>query len=141
MANSISNSVLRSRVKAQNVTANLTIPNYSSVEEFNVGTDGLVITLPQITADNLGETFLFRNVGSAGNNILSIAPNATDAFVGAIPNITGSTASVNRASGVVNKKWINTKATSQNGDFVKVTAVSLTKWYITGGQGVWASEA
>jgi hypothetical protein len=48
---------------------------------------------------------------------------------------------MNRASGVVNKDFINTKATTKKGDFVVIKAVAVGAWYIQCGQGVWVSEA
>ena len=138
---SISNQVLRERAKVITPTASTTLSEADSFQEVNVGTDALVLTLPKITASNLGLTFTFRNVGADGNNIITLSPNATDGINGGFPFVTGSTASMNRASGTVNKDFINTKATSKRGDFVTIKAVALTAWYIQGGQGVWASEA
>ena len=138
---SISNQVLRERAKVITPTVSTTLAEGDSFQEVNVGTDALVLTLPKITAENLGLTYLFRNTGADANNIITLSPNALDAFVGAFSFVTGSTASVNRASGTVNKDWINTKATSKKGDWVLIKAVSLTNWYIQGGQGVWVSES
>ena len=39
------------------------------------------------------------------------------------------------------KDWINTKATANKGDWCSLKAVALTDWYLTGGDGVWASES
>jgi hypothetical protein len=141
MANSISNQPLRERAKTLTVTTSTTLLENDSFQEINVATDALVITLPKISADNLGLTYTFRNTGADANNIITLSPNALDAFIGGFPFVTGSTASMNRASGTVNKDWINTKATSKKGDWVTIKAISLTNWYIQGGQGVWASEA
>ena len=138
---SISNQVLRERAKIITPVVSTTLSETESFQEVNVGTDALVLTLPKITAENLGLTYTFRNTGADANNIITISPNALDAFVGGFPFVTGSTASMNRASGTVNKDFINTKATSKKGDWVTIKAVSLTNWYIQGGQGVWASEA
>ena len=138
---SISNPTLRERAKTITPIVSTTLSETDTFQEVNVGTDALVLTLPKITAENLGLTYTFRNIGADANNIITLSPNALDAFVGAFSFVTGSTASVNRASGVVNKDWINTKATSKKGDWVTIKAVSLTNWYIQGGQGVWVSEA
>ena len=138
---SISNQALRERAKVLTPTASTTLSEADSFQEINVGTDALVLTLPKITSENLGLTFTFRNIGADGNNIITLSPNATDAFIGGFPFVTGSTASMNRSGAVVNKDWINTKATSKKGDWVTIKAVALTNWYIQGGQGVWASEA
>jgi hypothetical protein len=141
MANSISNQVVRERRATNVLTASTTISEGNSTKDYSIATDALVITLPLITNDNLGLEYTFRNTGADGNNVLNIKPNAADSINGGFPFVTGSTASMNRASGTVNKGWANTKATSKVGDFVVLKAVSLTKWYIQGGQGVWASES
>jgi len=138
---SISNQTLKERAKVITATASITLSEAESFQEINIATDALVMTLPKITAENLGLTYTFRNTGADANNIITLSPNALDAFIGGFPFVTGSTASMNRASGTVNKDWINTKATSKKGDWVTIKAVSLTNWYIQGGQGVWASEA
>ena len=91
------------------------------------------MTLPAITAENIGAEFTFRNTGADGNNIITISPAATDAIHGTIAAVS--------SGGVDNKDWINTKASANKGDWCTLKAVSLTDWYITGGDGVWASEA
>ena len=103
----------------------------------NVATDALVITLPKIEAGNLGMTFLFRNTGADGNNIITLSPNAADGINGTIANAAADSV----ASGTVDKDWVNTKATANKGDYVILKAVALTAWYIVGGVGIWASEA
>jgi len=130
---SISNQVLRERAKVITPTVSTTLSEADSFQEVNVGTDALTLTLPKITAENLGLTYTFRNTGVAGNNIITIAPNAVDAIIGIVGSV--------RASGTVNKAWINTKATSQQADFVTIKAVALNKWYIQGGVGIFASQA
>ena len=141
MANSISNQVVRERKPQATLTTTQTLSQANSAKEYNVATDALVITLPTISADNLGMELTFRNTGADANNIITLSPASTDAFIGGFPFVTGSTASMNRASGVVNKDFINTKATSKKGDFVTIKAVAVGEWYIQGGQGVWASQA
>lgn len=118
-------------------TDNVTLTDSDSFKEHNVATDAKVITLPAITASNIGNTFTFRNTGADGNNTVTISPASTDAIHGTIANAAADSV----ASGVVNKDLVNTKATSNKGDYVTITAVGLTAWYITGGVGIWASEA
>lgn len=130
---SISNQVLRERAKVLTPTVSTTLLEGDSFQEINVGTDALVLTLPLITSSNIGLTYTFRNTGVAGNNIITIAPNAVDAIIGIVGSI--------RASGTINKAWINVKATSQQADFVTLKAVSVNKWYIQGGVGIFASQA
>lgn len=141
MANSISNQVVRERRATNVLTTTQSISEANSTKDYSIATDALVITLPTISTDNLGMEFTFRNTGADGNNIITLSPASTDAFIGGFPFVTGSTASMNRAGGVVNKDFINTKATSKKGDFVVIKAIAVGAWYIQGGQGVWASEA
>ena len=124
MSNTIntSNDVLRARSKQITVTDTQDVAANQAGGEFNIATDAKVVTLPKITTENIGAEFTFRNTGADGNNIITISPNAADA-------VNGTVAAV-QAGGVVNKDWINTKATATTGD-----------WYITGGDGVWASES
>tara|TARA_R110000823_G_C15914287_1_gene498050 strand:+ start:243 stop:650 length:408 start_codon:yes stop_codon:yes gene_type:complete len=135
MSNTIntSNDVLRARSKQITVTDTQDVDANQAGGEFNIATDAKVVTLPKITAENIGAEFTFRNTGADGNNIITISPNAADA-------VNGTVAAV-QAGGVVNKDWINTKATATTGDWCTLKAVELTGWYITGGDGVWASES
>ncbi len=128
-----SNDVLRARAKQTTISASGSVSANQAGGEFNVATDALVITLPAISSETLGMEFTFRNTGADGNNIITISPAATDAIHGAV-------AAVN-SGGVDNKDWINTKATANKGDWCTIKAVALTDWYLTGGDGVWASEA
>lgn len=131
------NDVLRVRKPQTTITASRTFTAADAGAEYNVATDALVLTLPLIDANNIGMTFTFRNTGADGNNLITLDPNAADGFNGSIANAAADSV----ASGVVNKDFVNTKATANNGDFVTITAVALTKWYVTGGVGIWASQA
>jgi hypothetical protein len=124
-------------VLATEVTADVTLTAKDSGKEYNVGTDALTITLPAIDASNLGMSFLVRNIGADGNNIVTISPAATDAIHGTIANAAADSV----AGGVLDKDIINTKATANKGDYIILTAVADTEWYISGGVGIWASEA
>ena len=128
-----SNDVLRIRAKQETLTTTQDINANDSGTEFNIATDAKVMTLPLITTEILGTEFTFRNTGADAANIITISPNALDA-------VNGTVAAV-QASGVVNKDWINTKASATTGDWCTLKAVELTGWYITGGDGVWASES
>jgi hypothetical protein len=128
-----SNSVLRARSKQETLTTTQDISINDAGAEFNIATDAKVLTLPAITAENIGAEFTFRNTGADGNNIITISPAATDAIHGTIAAVS--------SGGVDNKDWINTKASANKGDWCTLKAIALTDWYITGGDGVWASEA
>lgn len=122
---------------AETVTTAQTLRKEDSGTTINVATDALVHILPLITAGNLGMTYRLRNTGADGNNLATLSPNALDAVHGTIANAAADSV----AGGVVDKDIINTKATSNKGDWIEVEAVALTEWYITGGVGIWASEA
>tara|TARA_R110002050_G_scaffold113394_1_gene228088 strand:- start:1 stop:408 length:408 start_codon:yes stop_codon:yes gene_type:complete len=128
-----SNDVLRARAKQETLTTTQDIKANQAGTEFNIATDAKVMSLPAITTETIGMEFTFRNTGADGNNIITISPAATDAIHGAV-------AAVN-SGGVDNKDWINTKATANKGDWCTIKAVALTDWYLTGGDGVWASES
>jgi hypothetical protein len=132
-----SNDVLYARNSQNTITASTTLTEADAGKSFNIATDALVVTLPLIEADSIGMEFTFRNTGADGNNIITLSPASADGINGTIANAAADSV----ASGVVNKDLINTKATSNNGDWVKLRAVSTTKWYIEGGVGIWASQA
>ena len=133
MATNTSNSVLRARSKQETLTTTQDINTNQAGSEFNIATDALVMTLPAITANNIGMELTFRNTGADGNNIITLSPASSDAFNGTIAAV--------QAGGVVDKDLINTKATANKGDWCTIKAIALTAWYITGGDGVWASES
>ena len=132
-----SNDVLRARSKQETLTTTGSVEANQAGTEFNIATDALVITLPLIDSNNLGMEFTFRNTGADGNNIITLSPNSADGVNGTIANAAADSV----ASGTVNKDLVNTKATANKGDWVTITAVAATAWYITGGVGIWASEA
>ena len=115
----------------------LTIESVESVLSVNVNVDGGVVTLPRITADNLGMRILVRNIGADGAYLVSVSPDAVDGINGTIANAAADSI----ASGVVDKDLSNTKLTANKGDYVILEAVAETEWYIVGGVGIWASEA
>jgi hypothetical protein len=128
-----SNDVLRARSKQETLTTTQDISANEAGTEFNIATDAKVMTLPAITAETIGMELTFRNTGADGNNIITLSPAATDAIHGTIAAVS--------SGGVDNKDWINTKASANKGDWCTLKAVALTDWYITGGDGVWASES
>ena len=132
-----SNDIVYVQALQSTITASASIGAGEADADQNVATDALVATLPKIEAGNLGMTFLFRNTGADGNNIVTLSPNAVDGIHGTIANSSADSV----ASGVVDKDFVNTKATANKGDYVILRAVALTEWYIVGGVGIWASEA
>ncbi len=132
-----SNDIVYVQARQNTITATGDVVAGDAGIDQNVATDALVITLPKIEAGNLGMTFLFRNTGADGNNIITLSPNAADGINGTIANSSADSV----ASGVVDKDWINTKATANKGDYCILRAVALTQWYVIGGVGIWASES
>ena len=134
--NYLSNDVERNQVAQSYYTATGDISEAELGNDHNVAVDGLTIGIPLITSGNLGCTIFFRNTGADAAVKLVISPKNTNKIIGSIT----LSASVFSASGVLDKDVINTKATALKGDWIALRAVSLTEWYIIGGQGVWASE-
>ena len=135
--NYTSNDVEYNQVGQSYYTATGDISEGNIGNDHNVAVDGLTIGIPLITSGNLGCTIFFRNTGADANNIVSISPKNTNKIVGGMTQA----AAVFHASGALGKDLQNTKATSKTGDWVALRAVSLTEWYIIGGQGIWASES
>jgi hypothetical protein len=129
--------VERNQVSQKTLSASVSVPGQDAGIDHNIATDALVVSLPKIHSENLGMTFLFRNTGADGNNILVVSPKSTNKIIGGMTQASA----VFHASGVAGKDVINTKATSKKGDWIALRAVSLTEWYIIGGQGIWASES
>lgn len=118
------------------LTDNYTVTAADSGKTFLIATDAKVITLPATVA---GLELTIVNTGAAGNNIVTISPNAADGISGTFT----LAATVVTDAGVVDKDIINTKATATCGDFVKLlgTGVTGTKaWIVTGSAGIWAAQ-
>ena len=116
------------------ITENRTLRVEDSGKVFLIGTDALVITLPA-TVKGLDYTFI--NSGAAGNNIITISPQATDGIAG---TITLASSVVTRV-GTVDTDLVNTKATSTLGNTVQIigTGVAGTgAYFITNSTGIWA---
>jgi len=132
-----SNSVLRARSKQETLTTTQDITANQAGSEFNIATDAKVMTLPAIDSNNIGMELTFRNTGADGNNTITLSPAAADGINGTIANAAADSV----ASGTANKDLVNTKATANKGDWCTIKAVAAGAWYITGGVGIWASEA
>jgi hypothetical protein len=117
----------------ETLTANKTLVAADSGKTFLIGTDALVITLP---ATALGLKYTFVNSGAAGNNIITVSPNASDKIMGTFT----LAASVVTLAGTDNKDIINTKSSSTRGDRVTLVGDGVDGWYISDAAGIWASE-
>lgn len=118
----------------QLVTADITLSAADAGKTFLVATDALTITLPATIA---GCEYTFINHGAAGNNIITVAPQAVDGIAG---TITLASSVVTRV-GTVNTALVNTKATSTKGNTVKIKGTGVTgtgAWYIQESTGIWA---
>jgi len=135
--NYTSNDVTRNQVGQSYYTSTGDISEGDIGNDHNVGTDNITVGIPLITTGNLGCTIFFRNTGAATNNTVVISPKDSNKIIGSVT----LSASIVIAGGVLGKDWENTKATSIQGDWCALRAVSLTEWYIIGCQGIWASEA
>tara|TARA_R100001443_G_C3239607_1_gene150414 strand:+ start:62 stop:454 length:393 start_codon:yes stop_codon:yes gene_type:complete len=122
-----------SSASVETLTDNKTLGVGDSGKVFLIGTDAKVVTLP---ASVKGIEYTFVNIGTDGNNIITISPNASDAIHGT------TCASTNVVlSGVDNKDLINTKATATTGDSCKLVGDGKDGWYMVSCTGIWASEA
>ena len=135
--NFLSNDVERNQVSQSYYTVTGDISESDLGNDHNVATNNITVGIPLITSGNLGCTIFFRNTGADGNNDVIISPKNTNKIIGGLTQA----AAVFHASGALGKDLINTQGTSKLGDWVAIRAVSLTEWYIIGGQGIWASES
>lgn len=94
-------------------------------------TDGQIFNLPSAaSAGNMHLTFI--NTAADAAALLKIQPNGTDSIQGQVAAV--------ESGGVNSKGWWNTKATHKKGDHTTIVCDGVSKWWITGGVGVWASE-
>ena len=120
------NNALYRESLVQEIEANITLSE--------IGTDALTITLPSTKA---GVEYTFINDGAAGNNIITISPQAADGIAG---TITLASSVVTRV-GTVDTDLVNTKATSTKGNSVKIVGTGVAgtgAWYIVSSTGIWA---
>lgn len=121
------------------VTENKTLAAADQGIVQNVITDAITVTLP---ATVVGMHYIVRNGGvkstggaagtvSNGTCLVTIAVASGDGFTG------------NAFTAAINKKALNTKATSQVGDYLEVNGSgtnAATAWNITEAKGIWARE-
>jgi len=111
---------------------------------FLIGTDAKTVTLPA-TLEGLEYTFV--NIGAAGNNIITISPNASDKIQGNLASSVGKNADATTADGLVDicagsddGDLVNTKATANVGDRVTLVADGSAGWWVSGGVGIWVGS-
>lgn len=93
-----------------------------------ISTDAKTLTLPAVV---VGATFVIVNTAADGGALLTISPNASDKF---LVDIAG-------AAGTDNKDIVNTKATQNQYDYVKLVGLSADGWLIDDIRGTWVDQA
>lgn len=119
------------------VSDNITLTVHDTGKVIAVGTDAKTVTLP---ASQAGLRFTFVNIGDNGNNLIKVAPIATEGITGTVT----LASSVVVMDGTVNKSIINTKATTKTGDSLTIIGTGLAgakAWIIVSSTGIWAIEA
>lgn len=91
-----------------------------------VDTDAVVITLPAVGGIS---NVVVANAAAFGVAGISVSPNAADMIEG--PDITAAD----------NKDLVNTKATAQRGDYVRIVDGDANGWTAVEVSGTWAREA
>ena len=126
------------------VTADYTIKEEESGTIFLIGTDGKAFTLP---ATKKGLKYTFINIGSAGNNIITISPDADDKIQGNLSKSAGANQDATTADGLVaicagtdGGDLVNTKSTANPGDRVTLVGDGDAGWWITEGVGIWVGS-
>ena len=107
-------------------SANYTVDAEDAGKVLWVDTDAVVITLPAVGGIS---GVVVANAAAYGVSGVAVSPNAADMIEG--PDITAAD----------NKDIINTKATAQRGDYIRVDDGDANGWTITAKRGVWAREA
>lgn len=108
-------------------SANYTLDAQDCGKLLCVDTDAFTLTLPAI-ADGLGGVTIM-NIGAYGTIAVTISPNVNDMILG--PDITGAD----------DKDLINTKATAQRFDRVKLDLGDADGYVVHDLVGVWARQA
>ena len=93
-----------------------------------VSADAQTITLPAV---QIGAVFIIVNIAADGAALLTIEPNANDKF---LTDIAGGI-------GTDDKGIINTQATQNQGDFVKLVGLNADGWLIDSISGTWVDES
>ena len=94
----------------------------------NIATDAKTLTLPGVV---VGASFIIVNSASDGGALLTISPDSSDKF---LVDIAG-------AAGTDNKDIVNTKATQNKFDYVKLVGLSADGWLIDDIRGTWVDQS
>ena len=99
----------------------------SKLKYVTVSADAQTIVLPAV---QIGAVFIIVNIAADGGALLTIDPDDGDKF---LTDIAGGV-------GTDGNTISNTKATQNQGDFVKLVGASADGWAITEIGGIWADE-
>ena len=111
-------------VKASAYTV-VTTTDSGKIFEVEGGND-ITFTLPSIA---VGNVFTFVYTGGGANGQITISPAALDGITYA-------------GSATDDKDLINTKATAERGDYVKIASLDgVVAWQVIESKGLWAKEA
>ena len=122
----------------ETLTVATTIAADDHGKTFDIATDAIVITLLAVGTEPAnaraakGFRVRFRNTGADGNNTITLAPNASDKFLGELSGVA--------LTGTDDKDIVNTKATAKNGDYVELVSDGVTGWYVEHSTGIWSEE-
>lgn len=119
--------------KIETKTDNYTVLVSDNGKTFFIATDAKTFTLPPTQN---GLKYRFVNTGATTNNNVKVDPDAADAIWGTFT----LAASVVVVTPVDGKYMENPAASSQNGDWIELTADGSVGWIITGSSGIWQSE-
>lgn len=110
---------------SETLSANKTLDAQDTGKVFFIDTDAFTITLPAVE----GMAFEVVNGGAYGTILITISPNASDGIKG--PDLTATD----------DKDLLNTKATANRGDMVRLEYADATGWCVTKMIGTWAKES
>jgi hypothetical protein len=117
------------------VTTSQTIAVAACGTTYYIGTDALVMTLPATAA---GCNLWFVNTGAAGNNIITLSPNASDNIKGSTRIANGTTLYIDGAD---DEDVVLTKATSVLNDYIHIVGNGTTGWQIRDSNGIFAEAS
>ena len=99
----------------------------SKLKYVTVSADAQTLVLPAV---QIGAVFIIVNIAADGGALLTIDPDDDDKF---LTDIAGGV-------GTNGNTISNTKATQNQGDFVKLVGMHADGWAITEMRGIWADE-
>ena len=136
-----SNDVNRNRPVQDSLVGNKAVSVSDAGADQNSSGGSHTHTLPELSANYVGLTYRFRNLGTGGTHGLTLDPHANNKIIGSFTLADSVVSAASNGAGANGKHIVNTAGTSKKGDWVELCAVSSTEWAICGSQGIWAFEA